>query len=348
MINFGSIGINRSFKSQQVIPQTNNGCYFKNTPYIFDSFVNNVEQPKALTKEQKVQKLYDETYNEVLLEIKRSNPIISEMNLPKPTMRITDFEDDQQGTAYNFSDNEILLPKDYDKDLNLFISKNTDGTIERLGKADKEDIEKIKEGLEKEGYKNVEVIKFTQSELDFKIKETIAHELRHYFQQHLIASTKTASKMQTNKLSSVYDRLAESKQNYIDVCKKEGIEPEKEFAEAKIPTYWKKYKPKKMFNENLTIKYTADKNDKRLWSVTDDFYSYSEDLMSKDDTEENYYGRPTEIDAYNFEYEYINKFAQNYNVSPEAKAYMADEAKERRDKGIEYMTKNGHNFKFKE
>lgn len=93
------------------------------------------------------------------------------------------------------------------------------------------------------------------------------------------------------------------------------------------------------------LKFSSNPRDNRYWSVCDDLYFKSEELISQEKTTKNYLGRPQEIAAYNYQYEFINKFASVNNVRKDVATSLEVESKNYRDYGIEIMDEFGIEFK---
>lgn len=137
--------------------------------------------------------------------------------------------------------------------------------------------------------------------------------------------------------------IAIAQQAYIDACKKEGKEPKSNLLNHNIPTYWQQYTPKEIFDKNTLFKFSSNENDKRYWSVVDDLYMLTRELANSEYSNETYYGRPNEIDAYNYQLEYMSK-CKSDKVRPEIFAYMKDEIQERITLELNVLSKKDHNL----
>ena len=96
------------------IQQTNVGafsCSFSKlqTQPQKDCFVRSTNLITQITNKQRIQKLYDEAYTDVLSFMTKANPVISKLNLTKPDFQIERFEDPQKGGGYGFADNCIKM-----------------------------------------------------------------------------------------------------------------------------------------------------------------------------------------------------------------------------------------------
>ena len=222
----------------------------------------------------------------------------------------------------------------------ILFYKDKDGELIRLGASDAENLDQSIKAAQEETGGMIEVLKLTEDEKAFKLKSDIAHELRHCIQRHLIASTEGAKEKQFLKYEKMTEHTAEIQKRYLEVCRMQGIEPDKSLLNDKIMDYWKRYNPKTSFSSNTKMKFTSDKKDKRYWSIQEHLFDISEKMTNADMR----MGTPSEIDAYNYCSEYITKYAKVYNVRPETAQYLSAEAAEKRDKGIDLMHKSGYDF----
>ena len=117
-INFGAGIINRAGRVQAAKPEKN---IMKMQQLDRDCFVKRPSFGVEFSLEEKAERLLDETYNEVMLDIGYSNPDILKIKIPKPSIRLADMEGLDISAAYNYADNEILVSENYDKDMYLVL-----------------------------------------------------------------------------------------------------------------------------------------------------------------------------------------------------------------------------------
>lgn len=316
--------------------------------FVKETVLSQTQSSSFCSKQDLINRLFKDTYFEVISDISQTNPIISKLNLPFPKIVFQDKKTMMENAnkdilaCYDFSDNRIILPSDFEEDVYFLFSKGENGEIKRFGTTSAENLDDELQSLKKD-YPNVEALTLTPDEKYFDLKMTIAHELRHYIQAHLIASTQDCADRQKTDYSNVYMPTLTTQQNYIAACKREGNEPNPMFANYSVPTYWQQYTPKEILDRNTLFKFSSNENDNRYWSVFDDFYSLTKELINSKYSDETYYGRPNEIDAYNYQLEYMDKFKSN-KVRPEIFAYMKDEIQERINLGFNVLSKRGHNL----
>jgi len=335
-INFGAGMVNRAGRIQAVKPEKN---IMKMQQLDRDCFIKRPSFGLEFSPEEKAQRLFFETYNEVIQDAGYSNPAVLNLRLFRPSMKLSDINS-KSTAAYDFADNEIKLSNHYNDDVYLLFSKDDSGALIRYGKASSANLdEKIKKAHIKSNGRKIEVLKLTEAEKEFKLKADTAHELRHFIQQHFISSTEGAMDIQRQKYENVFGKAQEVQDNYLKICAQEGIAPDKGLTAAKIPDYWQRYTPKTILNADAKMKFASDKKDKRFWSIQKDML-----LSAEKPVMQSGYTIPAEIDAYNYEAEYITKYAKVYNVRPETAQYLAQEAEYKSRKGIEYMKKSGYDF----
>ena len=104
--------------------QPTNDCFIKQT-----KAVNSVEKTVLSEEQLALQKLYDETYEEVLADISATNPQIRKIVLQKPNIKFINFDADTQEAAYNFETNEIRLNNSLTQKMYLISVKDKEGNI---------------------------------------------------------------------------------------------------------------------------------------------------------------------------------------------------------------------------
>lgn len=342
------------FQSSTVKRSVNSSCSFSKltTQPTDDCFIRSTNLIKKITNKQRLQNLYNRTYDDTLRLITRVNPVVSELKLQKPEFRIEKFDDPQKGGGYGFADNCITIAEDMFDYCSYII-----GTTDEIGKIDSfigfasenNKNEKIKEA--RNSTPNATLIKLTEEEKDIYVQSAIVHELRHFVQNHLIASTKNCGEIQKagfdGFLKTVKDELAKVKEEYIQACKEAGITPDPEIIKEDTQ-YYETYTPKKLLLENTTLKFSCFSDDNRRLSVKNHLLKSQIDatqgkgIKSYDD---DYHSSALEIDAYNFQYEYLLFTAvTNKNVRKDVITALSLYPCMNRDDGLEIMNKRGINF----
>ena len=317
-----------------------------------DCFVRSTNLIRQITEKQRIEKLYNETYGEVLNVMGKTNPIINSLNLSKPELLIEKYEQSDKGGGYSFTENSIgISEKVFDNSTYVIGTLDEIGKLERyIGMSSEKD--KQKKLLEaQQQNEHAILIKLTQEEQDIYVKATLAHEIRHFIQSHLIASTADCGEKQKAAISKVLkpatDELKKLKEEYIKLCEEAGIEPSKDIKNER-PQYYEIYQPKTILPQDTKLKFSLFADDNRYWSVND--HLFNSQLANCDgkgvvDFDNNYYGNALEIDAYNFQKEFLYTFANDkQNTRKEIILAFSIEAATATEKGIDLLQKSGKDF----
>ena len=216
-----------------------------------DCFVRNTNLITQITNKQKIQKLYDEAYTDILDFMTKANPVISKLNLTKPDFQVEKFKDPKKGGGYGFADNCIKIAEDiFDNCAYMIGTVDATGEIDGfMGLSSKEDKDRRLAECKKVD-PNATLIELTDEEKEIYVKSAIAHEIRHFVQNHLIASTQNCGDKQKagidNFLKEVKDNLAQVKKEYIQACKELGKEPKPEIIKDD-KQYYETFSPKIFF-----------------------------------------------------------------------------------------------------
>ncbi len=291
-----------------------------------DIFVCSANQTNTVNKSCDISQLYDEVWE----IFRKQNPIFDSLNVPKPKLEIVNTLEDvtEDGIAcYDFASNKISIDKQI-LDSNYYIGylKNTQGTIPE-GVFRECKIEEMKNQFEKlfPSYK-FECAKLTQEEKILWLKSTIAHELRHCLQNHLLScmdekyTEETKSKIQAliklyQQLIKVYkaplNYLPEGKEKtqHIIEYNKAIIDLEKSIREY---SYIFNYKPSVKIGDNALLKFSIDNEDRRYWSLKNHLLKSA--MSYNNSNPDIYYNSPLEIDAYNYQKDFIFSQAKNFNA----------------------------------
>lgn len=251
--------------------------------------------------EERIQKIYDRTYDIVMTQ----NPITTELNLAKPSLNFVCNTDKDSKTlaSYTAGINEIKIKnKDFfTEDLYLCFFKDKSGEVVDVNVFGQKDKEAF---LKKHTELTAADIKLTDSEKELYISGTFAHELRHCIQTHLLASTEGCMEermTRLNKYKEAIEEFIETKKGFTAITG-EPYMPSEEDEDLKKLSYGLNYKPKKIFDKNTLFKYSILPNDNRYWSLKEHFLPAGKKIA---DDYETYYNCPLEIDAYNYEYEFL-------------------------------------------
>ena len=294
--------------------------------------------------EAKIQAIFDETYKKVIEQHKQTNPITRDLNLQKPTIK---FEEEglNAAAAYSFCDNTVSistinLKEDYY--LVALVDKNGEikNSIVTLPKS------QLKQTMTLIGknYKNTKAIRLTDKEKEVYIKATLAHELRHFIQAHLMASTQDCK----DTLAVSYNELYKDIKALQDDLKADGYENVVDLEERF--KYSKNYQPKKILDKNSTLKFSLFSDDKRKWSIKDhmlqsELAGLKDEISSNENTEE-YLALPQEVDAFNYRYEYLltqlGKYDENFRE--DIMLAIASEVKTDAQLALDEMAKTGVKF----
>lgn len=317
-----------------------------------DYFIRSTNLIKKITNKQRLQNLYNQTYDNTLRLITRVNPVVGELKLPKPEFRVEKFDDPQKGGGYGFADNCITIAEDmFDYCSYIIGTTDVNGEIESfIGFASENNKnEKLKEA--RNSTPNASLIKLTEEEKDIYVQSAIAHELRHFVQNHLIASTQNCGEIQKagfdGFLKATKDELAKAKKEYLQACKEAGITPDPEIIKEDTQ-YYETYTPKKLLPENTTLKFSCFSDDNRRLSVKDHLLKSQLDATQGKgikNYDDDYHSSTLEIDAYNFQYEYLLFTAvTNQNSRKDVITALSLYPCTNRDEGLEIMNRKGINF----
>lgn len=259
---------------------------------------------------KRIQAIYDKTYETVMAQ----NLITRELNITKPALDFSTEENRKEGAlaTYRAGANNIIIQDGEFFKSDLYLCKMTDKSGEIV------DIRIFEEKYADEYSKKHPEFKMTRekltdSEKELYISSTFAHELRHCIQNHLIASTDGCADKYKKWCLDYKTALEELVASKKEMAALEGktyaaYDEEKEIERL---DYTLNYKPKKVFDKNTAFKYSLSPSDNRYWLVNDHLYTLSEEERAKDSLE-SYYNNPLEIDAYNYEQEFLITQTKKY------------------------------------
>ena len=298
--------------------------------------------------EKKLQEIYDKTYTEVMRQHKIIFLEFDKLKLTKPKIILKSL-DSESAASYTFSDNTINFDPIHLKDdyYSVDILDEKGKIKQHIATLCATHLENSKE-LIKENYGDFKTTKLTNKEKEAYISACLAHEIRHFMQNHIIASTTGASKAQKEE----YEKLYKEIKSTLSSLSKEERKALGKFDVKKVFGYVKKYRPKKQLDENTTLKYSIFQEDDRYWSVKNHLLM-SEIARLKSDEEssinENYLASCTEVDAYRYEYEFflsqIGKFGDDFRE--DILCAIAAELEFNANDTLNEMLKKGVNFEHK-
>lgn len=259
---------------------------------------------------KRIEAIYNKTFETVMAQ----NPITRELNITKPALDFSTEENRKEGAlaTYRAGANNIIVQDGEFFKSDLYLCKMTDKSGEIV------DIRIFEEKYADEYSKKhpefkITREKLTDSEKELYISSTFAHELRHCIQNHLIASTDGCADKYKKWCLDYKTALEELVASKKEMAALEGkayavCDEEKEIERL---DYTLNYKPKKVFDKNTAFKYSLSPSDNRYWLVNDHLYTLSEEERAKDSLE-SYYTDPLEIDAYNYEREFVVTESKKY------------------------------------
>ena len=290
-----------------------------------DAFVKTT-QTEASKKDyslDEVKKLYDSVLLDSLKLNFMTNPILKSVKLEKPKVGINSNPNFIGAASYNFTSNTVSVSeKVLKEDLFLCYSEGKNG-ITTLGILTDDKLKEEVENYKKLGVET-KTLKLNEKEKEFFIASCLAHETRHFLQAHLIASADGLSEnykkeqieatKEYNSIVSDFNRSLKEAQS----CANEAVlfgEPVpkeiKELLETQKPMsyidtkYAENYNPHKPLDPNTMFKFSALPQDKRSMTIENLYDAVHRKVVTTTKQDKNeYYSNLTEIDAYNYGFEY--------------------------------------------
>lgn len=274
----------------------------------------------SLSEEDRINQFYNEVFDKILFE----NPIMNQVNSQKPSLV---FKDDMNSNAtYDFTTNSLELNSKFKKDLYAFLEYDDEGEITYCDIFFEDSIKnEIKSA--KANKSKYEAFRLNQTEKELYIKSILAHELRHWIQEHILVSTQNCQ--------DVFDYKFETTSEIIEIIKHAiSILRNLDMPENKIETWENKlkeanesysyilnYKVQIIFSENQTLKLALSSQNNKFWSIKKHLLPAF--LKYNNSCEKEYETNPTEIDAYNFQTEFLFKEYLNNSKNIREKAFQA-------------------------
>lgn len=209
--------------------------------------------------------------------------------------------------------NEIIIPNKelFENDLYLVRVTDSNGELSDVKIFSDEDIEYF---TNKFPDLKISKEKLSDSEKEYCASAVFAHEIRHCIQKHLIAAT-DESKAKENfmaQITGLKQAIEELIKLEKDLAKIKNIPyvPSENEENLKKLDYWLvDYKPKKVFDKDTLFKFSLFPSDNRYWSVN---HLQNTNNPDGNKNQEAYYNSPLEIDAYNYEFEFLITQKDNY------------------------------------
>lgn len=268
----------------------------------------------VLWNEKKLQEIFDKTYAEVVRQHKIIVPEFQKLKLTKPKIELTPI-DEFTAASYAFSNNLIKFdPSHLKEDYYSVDFIDEQGNIKEHAGTLTASQARVLGNIEKR-YKNATYTKLTDKEKEAYIASCLAHELRHFVQNHLIASSATASDIQKSEYLKLYEEI----KSVIATLNEEEKKDLGDYDVEKTFSYIRNYKPKTLLDENTLLKYSIFKEDSRYWSIQNHLLASEIQRLNSENefvVDDVYKAMPTEVDAYRYQYEFflsqIGKFDDNF------------------------------------
>lgn len=266
--------------------------------------VKGAEAAENVWDETRIQKLYDEVYDDALDLI----DITKDLNIEKPKSIFSYDTSMSARMSYCFTSNELIfnmnkLKGDY---YFCFLKDQNDNMYAYCGIHNKRQIEKDIERI-KQAHPGYEFssIKLTDIEKEAFIKSSIAHEIRHGVQCHLAASTRGCSGKHKAFLTKIFEQTKKSNEDYSTI------------------EYLDNFVPKKLIFEDEKLKYSLSPDDNRYLSTKNHILDYTIKLAYNINDKSLYNSSPMEADANNYACEYF-KILKNKPQYAEIRSFIAD------------------------
>ncbi|MBQ2984131.1 MAG: hypothetical protein IJD57_04985 [Candidatus Gastranaerophilales bacterium] len=318
-----------------------------------DIFISSAKTLEQAKNEEKYLALFDDVYDEVVEQnTDEYCPDMQKVKLNKPTMKFVEKApvENAEG-AYSPLDNSIEIPRYViDEDYySYFVKSETDddsfyADALRKGRFD----EKIK--YYQENHPNGQIIEFTDKEKELYLSGLMAHEIRHFLQKHLIASTKGIGKKAKKIWVKKSDKIITNLKN-LELMKawRAQLKGEEYEIQRYGEPYFKTYEPDEPLKKDAKIRFSLYADDERYISAKEFLKSEIYTQKNKQKMQENgvnyaYFANLQEIDAYNYGFEYLlsKMLTEAKNVRIDMLPTASYWQKQQSDMGLEYLQKRGY------
>ncbi len=281
-----------------------------------DIFIKSVKSPYI--SEQRIKELYDEIYDEVMAQNIENNPILKDVTINKPEIRFGSVYDGVGIAGYSPFDNTIIVDTDWVNQKRCAIAGyNKNGELCDYWLNLQAQVKFAIKDMKKRN-QSVKVIKLNQDEQEIYLKGTLAHELRHCIQSHLVLSCEDGGyrdikERLRNEIASrnrsIESRTAPKNTPKINMDEFDNL-------------YWNTYKPKKILPKDTKFKISLAKDDNRFWFIYDDFVnSISSRTTDSIYNNDKYIADIGEQDAHRYQFEYCvskaHEWAKTTNAGKE-------------------------------
>ena len=281
-----------------------------------------------------IKSLYNTVLNDSLKINFYTNPITKDLNLENPQLIIANSSNVFGVAAYNFPSNTISInEKIVNSDLYLLYSEDKKaGNNNTYGIFPEDELKQEITSCKSLNIK-AKTLKLNEKEKEFYIAASLAHEIRHFLQAHLMASTEEISPLyikeqidatdKYNALIPSYNENLKQIEETVENCRKNGIkvipalieilntQKPKNYVDT---TYAKNYKPTSLLERNTPFKFSMLPYDYRTITPLD-FYNASFEKANNNEDNKSYYANLLEIDAYNHGLEYVFVTKKKYEAS---------------------------------
>ena len=287
--------------------QANNNKGFNLRQLARDVFQRTTTQPDAVKQtgseisKKEIIAIYNEAFNFTL----DHNPVMKKLDIQKPKLTFVDLGNSD--ACYDFYSNTIKIGTKYNEDLYAYAGYDENNELIGVGIALKDTIDNGLLQLKAKADK-FRVYKLNPDEKKLYIKSVLVHELRHWTQEHLLASTKGCEEHIEYRLDLI-KKMTKTYEEAIQLCESSGYkERAKNFKAALKQTateyrYITNYKPKRILDEDFTLRTSCSFLENRYWSLKDHLLPASLCYKNSDDNE--YKRNPIEIDAFNYQAEFL-------------------------------------------
>lgn len=258
------------------------------------------ERTNNVINEKTIQQLYDEVYEEFVL----NNPIVKELGLEKPKLKFTNETDSI--ACYNVYKNSVEINLETIEELIACSYEDKSGN-NKFASISSEKMFQQDYMYLKGNYKNIKTYKFNENEKKLYTKSVFVHELRHFIQENVIFSTQGCEDL-LKECQDKAKKIIEMTKELIEIFEEEDNQEEVEKNKKELEKiqnecqYILNYKPKKKLPPDFKIKFSLNPQDKRYWSVKKHFYANKKTYNNQS---KNYWYGPIEIDAYNHQAEFL-------------------------------------------
>ncbi len=293
------------------------GFGVQNSAPVFDVFIKQTSKTQTRAKEKAsalwqaqdisnttswTKDRFEKIYNEIYDEVMNSMPITKELNIQKPVLKFMEKDNDRLTMMrYNLDNNSIsIFPMLKD---DFFSYKMPENKIESgiVGIiASKRGYEKDLKTLPK--MQDITILKLNDDEKELLIKGFFAHELRHVVQDHLMMSTKSTCNILKDINADINEATKEIERCREELEKLGGEKPplNTHILEIKNSHYIEDYKPAKLIEDDVKLKFSSLDDDNRYWSTKNHL-----SLRKITDDHNEYIMQPVEIDANHYAAEYL-------------------------------------------